>query len=295
LAPIYGGSPQGGICPSGTTPNVLLYSDPEVGERRGYYDGWLEEPDEYGLVFEYTGHGEGEQTFEGQRGSGNRAILHHVDDGRSLRVFKAVGVVPGTGTKRHRYLGRFELDQVNPYVVRQVPNEDKVMRRVIVFRLRPVADEYERVEDDIIPPAVTTNATLVPASVTTSQIIEPETNKRMKSSRSAAPRTTAERREAQLSEQFQAYMKNHGRVLERFQIRVKGATGTLLTDLYDAQGHVLYELKGTSTREAVRMAIGQLYDYRRHVKPSDPKLAVLLPSEPEEDLKELLAERGIAL
>ncbi|MEV4835240.1 hypothetical protein AB0K05_11995 [Nonomuraea sp. NPDC049486] len=295
LAPIFGGSPQGGICPSGTTPNVLLYSDPKVGELRGYYDGWLAEVDERGLVFEYTGHGESDQTFEGQHGRGNRAVLHHFDDGRALQVFKAVGVVPGTGTKRHRYLGRFELDEVKPYVVRQVPNSKGMMRRVIVFRLRPIADEYEKVEDDVVPPVATTVATLVPASVTASKIVEPEINNKTRSSRSAAPRTIAERREAEISEQFQAFMATHGRVLKRFQIRIKGLTGTLLTDLYDAQTHVLYELKGSSTREAVRMAIGQLYDYRRHIKPDDPRLAVLLPDEPNGDLQALLAKQGIAL
>ncbi|MFC6079816.1 hypothetical protein [Sphaerisporangium aureirubrum] len=295
LAPIYGGSPQGGICPSGTTPNVLLYSDPKVGKQRGYHDGWLREDDEYGQVFEYTGHGEGDQTFEGQHGRGNRAILHHIDDGRALRVFKAVGVVPGTGTKRHRYLGRFQLDPIQPYVLREALNRRHVMRRVIVFRLRPIVDDYQRVEDDNIPPASATTVTLVPASVTTSAIVEPETNKRTKTSRSAAPETTAERREAQLSDQFQAFMKTYGRELKRFQITVKGLTGTFLTDLYDVQGHVLYELKGTSTREAVRMAIGQLLDYSRHVEPTQPKLAVLLPDEPNEDLQALLAELDIAL
>jgi hypothetical protein len=43
------------------------------------------------------------------------------------------------------------------------------------------------------------------------------------------------------------------------------------------------------------MATGQLLDYRRHVSPPNPALAVLLPEEPHEDLKSLLAEVGIAL
>ncbi|GII79095.1 hypothetical protein Sru01_40770 [Sphaerisporangium rufum] len=274
---------------------MLLYSDPKVGELRGYYDGWLAEVDEHGRVFEYTGHGEGDQTFEGRHGTGNRATLHHVDDGRDLQVFKAVGVVPGTGTKRHRYVGRFALDQIQPYVMRQAPNSNHVMRRVIVFRLRPLGSEYQHVEDDVIPPATSTSAIVVPSSVTTSAIVEPETNKKTKSLRSAAPKTTAERREAKLADQFQSFMKAQGRDLKRFQITVKGLTGTLLTDLYDAQGHVLYELKGTCTREAVRMAIGQLLDYRRHVEPRYPGLAVLLPGEPHEDLRALLAELQISL
>ncbi len=295
ITTVLGGSPlSGGICPAPKTSSVLLFSDPEVGEKLGYHDGWSEE-DEDGPVFEYTGHGPGMQTFEGRGGTGNRAVLHHVDDGRSLRLFKAVGKVPGTDTKLHRYIGRFELDKTQPYGVRQALNAERVMRRVIVFRLRPVGGDFEWREDDAIPPASRTKVTAVPAEVTTSAIVEPETNKKTKSSRSAAPKTEVERREARLSEAFLAYMSARGRKLTRFQINVKGLASTLLTDLYDDQAHVLYELKGTSRREAVRMAIGQLFDYSRHVQPTDPKLAVLLPEEPHEDLRSLLERLGIAV
>ena len=295
LKEIFGGGTQGGICPSRTTPNVLIFTDPSVGEPLGYHDGWLAEEDEHGPIFEYTGHGPGDQTFEERHGFGNRAILHHVDDGRALRLFKAVGKVPGSDTKLHRYLGRFELDPIQPYVVRQARNGTGLSRRVIVFRLRPVDDEFERLDEDVVPPASETKAVTVPATVTTSALVEPETTKKTKSSRSAAPETVAERREARLSEDFQAYMRARGRTLMRFQITVKGSTSTLLTDLYDDQAHVLYELKGAGTREAVRMAIGQLFDYRRHIRPADPKLAILLPEEPHEDLRALVDSVGIAL
>ncbi|GAA0236207.1 hypothetical protein GCM10009527_035880 [Actinomadura nitritigenes] len=292
---VFGGGPQGGVVPSATSPNVLIYSDPAAGEQSGYFDGWLPEDDERGPVFEYTGHGEDDQTFVGLKGTGNRAILQHVDDGRALRVFKATGkTVPGTATMYQRYIGVFALDAEQPYTVRQKPNKQGVMRRVIVFRLRP-AGLYDRRPEDTIPPSDDTTATTVPADVTTSAIVEPETNKKTKSTRSAAPRTTAERREARLSDQFQTYMAGLGRPMKRFQIQVKGSASVLLTDLYDETAHVLYELKGTSTREAVRMAIGQLLDYRRHVTPPNPSLGILLPSEPDDDLKGLLDELGIML
>ncbi|MEU6041230.1 hypothetical protein ABZ801_38140 [Actinomadura sp. NPDC047616] len=295
LKVLFGGGTQGGICPSATTANVLVFTDPKVGEALGYHDGWLAEEDEYGPVFEYTGHGPGDQTFVGRHGTGNRAILHHVDDGRALRLFKAVGKVPGSGTKRQRYLGQFELDSIQPYVMREALNDKGIMRRVIVFRLRPVGQEFERRNEDVIPPAPETKAVAVAAEVTNSAVVEPETNKKTKSSRSAAPKTVAERREAELADKFQAFMGARGRKLARFQIKVKGLTSTLLTDLYDEQAHVLYELKGASTREAVRMAIGQLLDYSRHVKPAGPQLAVLLPEEPHDDLRALLESLEIAL
>ncbi|MFG1856013.1 hypothetical protein ACGFJT_29565 [Actinomadura geliboluensis] len=292
---VFGGGPQGGIVPCTKTLSVLIYSDPEVGEPKGYIDKWLPEDDEHGPIFEYTGHGDGDQTFTGSAGTNNRAILQHVDKGRTLYVFKATGKKVGnTDAKEQRYVGAFELDAVQPYVVRQRPNSHGVMRRVIVFRLRPIGP-HDRRAQDTLSPADETTAITVPADVTTSALVEPEKNKKTDGQRSAAPKTKAERREAKLSDQFQQFMAQHGHDMGRFQIQVKGTASTLLTDLYDKNAHVLYELKGTNRREAVRMAIGQLFDYRRHITPSDPTLAILLPSEPNDDLKNLLAELGITL
>ena len=56
----------------------------------------------------------------------------------------------------------------------------------------------------------------------------------------------------------------------------------------------LVEAKGTVERNAIRLAIGQLADYKRFVDDGAPKhLAVLVPSEPREDLRKLLAGEGI--
>lgn len=290
---VFGGGEQGGIVPSATTPNVLIYTDPKSGEQLGYFDGWLAEEDEHGPLFEYTGHGEGDQTF-GSKGTGNRAILHHVDDGRALHVFKAVGLVPRSGTKRQRYIGEFELDRERAYELRQAHNRAGVLRTVIVFRLRPKGT-YKWLPEDVIPKAEKTEALMIPAGVTESKIIEPETSKKTQSSRSAVPQTVSNRREAKLSDDFQAFLESKQHQVGRFQISVEGLSSTLRTDLYDGTACVLYEAKGTTSREDVRMAIGQLLDYRRHVSPPDPTLAVLLPEEPHSDLRALLASTNIAL
>ncbi|ARF59636.1 hypothetical protein B1H19_22800 [Streptomyces gilvosporeus] len=291
----FGGGPQGGIVTSATTPNILIYSDHETGHRYGYYDGWLAEEDEKGPIFEYTGAGRiGDQTFTGRTGTGNKAILQHVDDGRALRVFIAAGKVPGSGAKYQRYVGEFALDADLPYIIRQVPDDNGNLRKAIVFRLRP-AGAVGREEQDDIPPAEKTRATLVPADVTASTMVEPENNKKTKGKRSAQPGTETERREAALSDDFQAFLKSRGHQVKRFQIKIEGLTSTLVTDLYDVTDHVLYEAKGSATRKDVRMAIGQLLDYRRHVTPAEPQLAILLPSKPDLDLRELLHKEGIAL
>ena len=290
VSDIYGGGSQSGILPSASSPTVLIYSDPHVGEALGYVDGWVPD-DEHGPLFEYTGHGRGNQTLDGD---GNRAIFDHASQGRALRLFKAVGTVPNSSTMRHRYVGRFKLDIERPIEVRWRPNEKGIERRVIVFRLRP-SGPHEKLVDDYIPPSPETQAILIPAETTTSSLVDPEKNKKKGGSRSAIPQTEFQRREAKLETQFRQFMKDWGRELKRFEIKIKGLASPVITDVYDPTEHVLYELKGNSERNAVRMAIGQLMDYRRHITPPNPALAVLLPEEPNEDLKALLDTLGIAL
>ena len=48
-----------------------------------------------------------------------------------------------------------------------------------------------------------------------------------------------------------------------------------------------------SPREKIRMAIGQLHDYKRHLETKPKRLAVLLPSCPIHDLVELLHSQKI--
>lgn len=79
----YGGRQQGGIGPSSKAPVILFFTDPAAGHRHGYYDGW----DDDGL-FNYYGEGQlGDQRLV----QGNKAILNHKTDGRTLEGFLARG------------------------------------------------------------------------------------------------------------------------------------------------------------------------------------------------------------
>ncbi|GGR61650.1 hypothetical protein [Streptomyces roseolus] len=325
----FGGSPQGGICPSDDMHSVNLYSDPDVGEKAGYYDGWLAEEDELGPVFEYTGAGKsGDQTFDGVAGSGNRAILRHAEQDRVLRVFTRVGKVPGSDTKTHRYLGMFTLDGMQPYVWRRVHGEDGQERSVIVFRLRPEG-AVQHAAQDVIPAAAETTAELVPFQPVTAAMFQsepattgalplpkqrvrkktagrrpapntetsgtfvvPETFGTKLSIRAATAATVAVRHEAELTQAYKAHLESAGHQTGAFQIKVKGLTSTLRTDLYDATDHVLYEAKGSNSREDIRMALGQILDYSRYVKTpvhqGEPKRVILLPSAPAPDMYALL-------
>lgn len=120
----YGGKRQGGISPSNSSPNVMVFTDPETGHQHGYLDRWEE-----GLLH-YTGEG---QTGPQEMSHGNAQILNHAQDGRALRVFQgSAGEVT--------YVGRFELGDP-PYYYAQAPESggDR-LRRVIMFRLRPAEE-----------------------------------------------------------------------------------------------------------------------------------------------------------
>lgn len=308
---VYGGSRYEGICPCVEKNSILLYSDEKAGAKYGYKDGWVSGEDEEvgdselagaeapNLIFEYTGAGQrGHQTFLGQTGSRNAAVLRHAEQGRTLRLFIAAGKVKNSNEKLHRYIGTFKLDEQQPYVVRVAPDEDSQQRRVIVFRLQPTGPIAFNPADRIAP-AATTQAWLVPADITTAKVVEPERTKNRTGYRSATPATDIERREATLSDLLEAYLTEQGHKVGRVDIRVKGTTSRLITDLYDASTHVLYELKGSAKREAVRMALGQLLDYRRHIELNQhagrPRIAAVFPTRPSDDLCNLLVEHDVAV
>ncbi|WP_277454097.1 hypothetical protein [Janibacter sp. DB-40] len=90
-------------------------------------------------------------------------------------------------------------------------------------------------------------------------------------------------REARL---VKRYEKSLGRPLTCRSIRLP--TGErLVCDAYDAITNTLVEAKSSASRQDVRTAIGQLFDYRRHLD-KRARLAVLLPTRPSDDVLDLL-------
>jgi hypothetical protein len=67
----------------------------------------------------------------------------------------------------------------------------------------------------------------------------------------------------------------------------------LFSDLYDETANVLVEGKGSVSREAVRMAVGQLADYVRFR--AGASKAMLVPERPRPDLVELCRAQDITL
>jgi hypothetical protein len=297
LKRLFGGGTMSGIEPSATTPNVLLYSDPSQGEKYGYFD-YLDDEDEYGPLARYTGEG---RVGPHKMTKGNKAILNHLEDERALRLFIAVGRVPGSGTKLHQYVGEYRIDPIQPYDLRKAPDENGNERDAFVFRLRP-AGRFAPPPIDYMPTTIETTLTeMHPAppvehpTESSSRLLDPERHSGESVSRKASAAIPVQRREAELVQRFQAFLERHGHEVRRYGISIAGLRSLFPTDVFDKTAGVLYEAKGTASRNAIRLAIGQLFDYRRHIRPEPARLAILLPEAPEKDLRELIASVGISL
>jgi hypothetical protein len=265
----FGGSRQSGISPSAQSPHVFFFSDRSSGEQHGYLDEWKSDG-----CFHYVGEGQrGDQRMTG----GNRAILEASQNGRALRGFEGTGgdVI---------YRGRFELAADNPWYTTDAPETGGgPIRIVIVFRLRPI--DIDPIPSKVPPPATRMLVRFVP--------VEARNTERMVVEPTREPHE-AERRESALVQQFMSLMAKDGHSAARLMITPVGEAKSIYTDLYFEDDGLLIEAKGSVDRDSIRMAIGQITDYRRFIKPGS-RCAILLPSRPRPDLVELLGFAGIEI
>lgn len=269
----YGGQRQGGISPSAQTPNIFVFYDPETGEQHGYYDNWQADG-----CLHYTGEGQrGDQEMK----AGNAAIRNHKADGRALRVFRGAR---GTVT----YEGEFELDDIEPFQRTDAPEtEDGPLREVFVFRLRPM---------DVEPPEPTSKLNdVLTGPMRVDVPLEQQETERAYVNPSREP-FEIERREQKLVLALEAHLVALGHEVSRQRLLPPGELRPIITDLFDVTTRTLVEAKGSVERNAVRMAIGQLCDYRRFFAAGELEhVAALFPTEPRADLADLLVEQNIVV
>lgn len=247
---------------------MLFFTDPSTGRQHGYYDGWGSDN-----LFHYVGEG---QRGDQQLTQGNKAILRHVEDGRTLEGFRAEGTSV-------TYLGEFSL--VDHYFTDAHETGDlTVMRQVVVFRLRPVDD----VPVDLPPLPVPPPQEPVVANVA----VEERHTERAHVTPNREP-YEAERKESGLVERYRRQLEFDGHTVSRLRVVPAGESRPLYSDLWDESTCELVEAKGTVTRDAMRQAVGQLLDYGRFV---DAKThAVLVPSRPRADLLAYLGAAGVVV
>ena len=115
---VFGGQRQGGISTPKDHPYVFIFTG-SSGQQYGYEDGW----DEDG-IFIYTGEGQiGDMRFA----SGNKAIRDHLQNGKEILLFEALGK-----SKPVRYFGPVACAG---WEQRQGPDKKGNQRRTIVFHL----------------------------------------------------------------------------------------------------------------------------------------------------------------
>jgi hypothetical protein len=262
----YGGRQQGGIGPSSKAPVILFFTDPAAGHRHGYYDGW----DDDGL-FNYYGEGQlGDQRLV----QGNKAILNHKTDGRTLEGFLARGTTV-------TYFGTFEL--VDHYWTEAHESGSTTVRQVVVFPLRPLN-------------AIAVDLPHVPVSRADGPRIDTVPVEEQHTERAFVTPDREpyeiERREATLVHRYREHLRRQGHEVGRLRVVPAGESAPLYSDLWDVTGRELVEAKGLVTREQLRSAVGQLLDYGRFV---EAKIrTVLVPTRPRPDLLAYLAYAGVS-
>ena len=103
-----------------------------------------------------------------------------------------------------------------------------------------------------------------------------------------------EHKEKKLVSRYKKYLeKNNIGTLKKSKIFIPEANVNLETDGWIVESRTLLEAKAHSDRIYIRMAIGQLLDYKRHHDPVPNKLAILLPELPHDDLVNLLFTQNI--
>jgi hypothetical protein len=262
----FGGRQQGGIGPSSKAPVVLFFTDPLTGHRHGYYDGW----DDDGL-FNYVGEG---QTGDQRLVQGNKSILNHAADGRTLEGFLATGPTV-------TYLGQFRL--VDHYFTDAHETGSEAMRQVVVFRLQPLNDMPVPMPHAPFTLPSTPRVEVVP--------VEEHNTERAFVTPDREP-YELERREAALMHRYREHLHRLGHDVQRLRLLPPGETAPLYCDLWDLTTRELIEAKATVSREHLRAAVGQLLDYGRFANAT--QTTVLVPSRPRPDLLAYLASVGMA-
>lgn len=131
----YGGSGQSGIAPSKWTDAIFLFTG-DSGAQYGYRDGPQMDADG-NVIYLYTGEG---QLGDMQMSRGNLAVAQHVQAGRALHLFHALGK-----SLPCRYLGEYICAG---HEIRQGEDRDRKLRKLIVFHLVTVADA-EKIEETL--------------------------------------------------------------------------------------------------------------------------------------------------
>ncbi|QJU52785.1 hypothetical protein SCB71_05450 [Herbiconiux sp. KACC 21604] len=268
---LYGGQQQQGISTPANSDHILVFTDPAKGAKYGYdlHEGAREDG-----IYAYTGEGRlGDQRLI----RGNLALLNSVPLGKTIRLFR-------TDNTLATYIGAFTLDDP-PYFWQAIPDESGAIREGIIFNLAPIDADTRR-----LPSLGQEQVTRIEATEWNPPLFDPY-------ALSPLPGIgqTASRIEFELQAAFGAWRRARGHDLRRLRIPI--GRNFVEPDLFDATTAELFEAKKSAARKYVRTAIGQVLDYTHNANllKLDARPAILLPSEPAQDLLALCASLSISV
>ena len=101
--------------------------------------------------------------------------------------------------------------------------------------------------------------------------------------------------EARLVQSYASWLRARGQECSRWRLRSPLSHETLVTDLFVDDDSELVEAKAETSRPSIRLAIGQLFDYRALIPVPVSSIAILLPGYPSLDIQHLLKSLDIRL
>lgn len=193
------------------------------------------------------------------------------------------------------YPGEFRLNPDRPFFEMEAPETgSSTTRQVIVFRLVPVGDVVRDPGDEVAFPdgvdPADVEAALTDAYGAATVIEVPIEQQYVEETEVSRPSSsyTVRRREQTLVLEYCAALEAASHQITRFRVRPAGEARELISDVHDKTRNNLIEAKGTGARGEIRMALGQIFNYRRFIEPP-PMCAFLLPGAPRPDIEALLA------
>ena len=219
----------------------------------------------------------------------NKSLLIHVEEGRRLFLFNG-----------HRgeitYENEFTLYDRDPYFWTISPDNEGKLRDSIVFRLKPVK-KYS------IKNPISSKIESVSRTIVKEIAIEKSSSKNSRKTVTYISQGIKDRKEARLVEEYNLYRKREKLSdLIRHTVQIHFPKRKILfTDGYESESKTLVEAKATNQtdeRDKIRMAIGQLFDYRKLLEEENVKvdnLAILIPTCPSKDLLDLLKDLKIKI
>jgi hypothetical protein len=176
-----------------------------------------------------------------------------------------------------------EIDPADPYHLDRAPETGGgPIRTVVMFHLLPAGPTTVHRTDRLpIMERSTVSVADLEAHNTERYLARPN-----------AETIEKERREQGLVQRYAEHLRRQGSEVVRYTYRV--GSSRLACDAFDVTNNVLIEAKSSTDRNSIRLAVGQLYDYRRFHDP-EPALRILVPRSPGTDLAGYLAQAGVEL